>query len=305
MCVGQSISEDRTKWEKQINNGKSQTIYDKIVAFKNATSNIFSYINAQSLDGSTIYSILTEYGRPTGYISKNKYKSFDMGIAVISGTTLTNEIVKPMLTTDLNATYDDFVPYGGYEIQSCGKNLFDILKCNYACNAGGSYAINGETLEINFTASGSSGIYTYDMGEYFTENIGGKFKISFDAKATIGGYFALGVEKNEVNINIGTEYERKVVEFTILNKQKGFIIYNYSGVEKALYIKNFIIEKVDEFDGVPTPFEPYTGETIIVTNETESPTFGLKSHKGITNIISPANVKCVYPTNESGKGVLD
>ena len=52
-------------------------------------------------------------------------------------------------------------------------------------------------------------------------------------------------------------------------------------------------------------YEPYTGETITVTNDTESPAFGLKSHKGITNIISPANVKCVYPTNESGKGVLD
>ena len=52
-------------------------------------------------------------------------------------------------------------------------------------------------------------------------------------------------------------------------------------------------------------FESYTCETITVTNTTESPAFGLKSHKGITNIISPGNVKCVYPTNESGKGVLD
>ena len=54
-----------------------------------------------------------------------------------------------------------------------------------------------------------------------------------------------------------------------------------------------------------TDFEPYQGETITVTNDTESPACGLKSHKGITNIISPGNVKCVYPTNESGKGVLD
>ena len=52
-------------------------------------------------------------------------------------------------------------------------------------------------------------------------------------------------------------------------------------------------------------FEPYTGETITVTNETEAPAFGLKSHKGITHIISPGNVKCVYPTNESGVSVLE
>ena len=68
---------------------------------------------------------------------------------------------------------------------------------------------------------------------------------------------------------------------------------------------NVQIEEVSLDATEPTDFEPYTCETITVTNDTESPAFGLKSHKGITNIISPGNVKCVYPTNESGKGVLD
>ena len=108
----------------------------KIVAFKNATSNIFSYVNAQSLDGSIIYSILNEYEIPTGYISKNEYKSFYMGIGVLSGTTLTNEIVKPMLTTDLNATYDDYVPYTGdgetltHDVAKV-KNDLDNKNCGY------------------------------------------------------------------------------------------------------------------------------------------------------------------------------
>ena len=192
-------------------------------------------------------------------------------ILISSGSSFENVIFKPMITTDLSATYDDFVPYGGYEIQSCGKNLVDILKCDYVCNNGASYAINGETLEINSTGSVASGIYTSDMKEYFIENIGGKFKISFDAKATIGGHFALCEEHNAVTINIGTEYERKVVEFTMLNKPGAFIMYNYSGVAQTLYIKNFIIEKVDEFDGVTTPFEPYQIETTKVANTTESP----------------------------------
>ena len=227
-------------------------------------------------------------------------------ILISSGSSFENVIFKPMITTDLSATYDDFVPYGGYEIQSCGKNLFDILKCNYNSNDGGSYAINGETLEINSTVSGASGIFTHDMNEYFIENIGGKIKISFDAKASVGGKLNVGAENIAIfYFNVGTEYERKVLEFTILNKPTGFVIYNHGGLAQTFYIKNFIIEKVDEFDGVPTPFEPYTGETIAVTNDTEFPAFGLKSHKCITNIISPGNVKCVYPTNESGKGVLD
>ena len=132
-----------------------------------------------------------------------------------------------------------------------------------------------------------------------------KFKISFDAKASVGGIFNIGVEGIKMNLyDVGTEYERKVLEFeAVLNGP--FDIYNMSGVSQHLYIKDFMIDIVDELDGIPTAYEPYTGETITVTNETESPAFGLKSHKGITNIISPGNVKCVYPTNESGKGVLD
>ena len=69
----------------------------------------------------------------------------------------------------------------------------------------------------------------------------------------------------------------------------------------SLYISCFQIE----YGAQATDYEPYHGETITVTNETESPAFGLKSHKGLTYIISPANVKCVYPTNESGVSVLE
>ena len=132
-----------------------------------------------------------------------------------------------------------------------------------------------------------------------------KFKISFDAKASIGGIFNIGLEGTKMFLfDVGTEYERKVLEIeAVLNGV--FSLYNMSGVAQHLYIKDFMIDIVDELDGTPTAYEPYTGETITVTNDTESPAFGLKSHKGITNIISPANVKCVYPTNESGKGVLD
>ena len=55
-----------------------------------------------------------------------------------------------------------------------------------------------------------------------------------------------------------------------------------------------------------TEYEPYNdGSTVHIDSSTEFPLLGLKSFDGETNIISPGNVKCVYPTNESGKGVLD
>jgi hypothetical protein len=37
----------------------------------------------------------------------------NVAVAITSGTVLSNIIIKPMLTTNLNATYDDFVPYTG------------------------------------------------------------------------------------------------------------------------------------------------------------------------------------------------
>lgn len=37
----------------------------------------------------------------------------NVAVAITSGAVLSNIIIKPMLTTNLNATYDDFVPYTG------------------------------------------------------------------------------------------------------------------------------------------------------------------------------------------------
>lgn len=71
----------------------------------------------------------------------------DARIVVFNGATVNNLLFKPMITTDLTATYDDFEPYTGgipspnpdypQEIKSvvnptvkvCGKNLFDKNNC--------------------------------------------------------------------------------------------------------------------------------------------------------------------------------
>lgn len=46
-----------------------------------------------------------------GVIIDGAYSRINYFISVASGTTVTNLVFKPMITTDLNATYDDFVPY--------------------------------------------------------------------------------------------------------------------------------------------------------------------------------------------------
>lgn len=243
-----------------------------------------------------------------GIPSVYKGKEFDISgylvIVISNGYTCNNLTFKPMLTTDLSATYDDFVPYSGYDIKSYGKNLIDFLKIPFTCNLLSTYTINNGILDISCNETDNSGIF-FVIHKDYNAFMRRKFKISFDVKASVGGKFNIGAESIKMNLfDVGTEYERKVLEFEgVLNGY--FDFYNMSGVSQHLYLKDFMIEIVDEFDGIPTAYEPYTGETITVTNDTESPAFGLKSHKGLTHIISPGNVKCVYPTNESGKGVLD
>lgn len=51
----------------------------------------------------------------------------NIAIIVRSGATMNNEIVKPMLTTNLSATYDDFVPYTG-DAGSLNGDVASLLK---------------------------------------------------------------------------------------------------------------------------------------------------------------------------------
>ena len=48
-----------------------------------------------------------------GFYTPDSEESCRVIIVVIKNTTIPNAIIKPMITTNLNATYDDFVPYTG------------------------------------------------------------------------------------------------------------------------------------------------------------------------------------------------
>lgn len=64
-------------------------------------------------------------------------------IIVRSGATLFNKVFKPMLTTNLNATYDDFVPYTG-DGDTLTADVAEIK--NYL--GGLSFSVSGTTLSI-------------------------------------------------------------------------------------------------------------------------------------------------------------
>ena len=275
----------------------------KIVSLKNANSNLYSYINAQTPDGAIDYSILIDSLKPTGYISKNKYKSFDMGIAVLSGTTLTNEIVKPMLTTDLNATYDDFVPYGGYDIKTCGKNLVDVNTFP------SSQVLNG----ITFTTDKKAGTITLNgtATKDFNNHLFNFIVVDGIKEYSFGGWDNSKIKVIHDNLGLFTDDEfnfdglRNITNINANKKHAINCVYRQGQVFDNFVIKPYVSANYNTYVGYDN-IEPYQdGGTVHIDSTTEFPLLGLKSFNGETNIISPANVKCVYPTNESGKGVLD
>ena len=73
----------------------------------------------------------------------NGAKGLRIDIVVLSGATLNDVVVKPMLTTDLSATYEDFVPYTGdgkpltHDVAEIKKDLGDL-----------TFSANGTTLSI-------------------------------------------------------------------------------------------------------------------------------------------------------------
>lgn len=84
----------------------------KLTGTKVTSGNVFLYVNGVKKDGSSDYSILTENTKPISLIDKSVYTYLIVGVAVANGVTV-DETIKPMLTTNLSAIYDDFVPYTG------------------------------------------------------------------------------------------------------------------------------------------------------------------------------------------------
>lgn len=67
------------------------------------------------------------YAPYSGNVYTYDNTTIDYDIAVTSGTTINKELVKPMITTNLNATYDDFVPYTG-DNGNLSKDVASLLK---------------------------------------------------------------------------------------------------------------------------------------------------------------------------------
>lgn len=219
---------------------------------------------------------------------------------------LSNVIVKPMLTTDLEATIDDFVPYSGYDIKSCGRNLANVdmpTKTNngVVCtnNGDGTYTLNGTaTAEAVFAlVNNKSELYKRIVGKNILFLNGG-YKWNKDYRILINfsdsRYNRWYTEKYDGDsFVVPSGYDAAVID-----------IHVKSGVT----INNLVVKPMIAFDLDATndDFEPYQdGGTVHIDSTTEFPNFDLKSFDGATNIISPGNVQSFHADAPNGKYLLE
>ena len=232
-------------------------------------------------------------------------------ITVKKGYTCNNLIVKPMITIDLSAIYDDFVPYG-YQIKSCGKNLFHPNKTD------ARFSFDATTNEViiagNVKGNGTRDSYInlnvkgikLDKNKYYRSIVfynGEKFgdaNDNFWLLVQTNGKVGLSLNQN-TPIKDGYAYSNKV-----LGSVYGGIIDEVTIVVRKNFVSNnnkfrlMIIEAND--DEIPD-FELYKESSIQITRDTP-PVYGLKSFGGCTHIISPGNVKAVYPVNKAGADLI-
>ena len=215
-------------------------------------------------------------------------------IQILEGSIINSAIIKPMICTDASATYDDFVPYSGYDIKTCGKNL---LKLNLETDArcGVTFTKNDDgTCTIKGTA---------------TEKIYVKFgyvKLSIDTKYKLVGFEGSGIlNKFSLYMQNGDSYPNDIgngVTFTAKTTDTYVAFTIQQGTNVNMICKPMI---TTDLNATYDDYEQYKdGGTVHIDSTTEFPLLGLKSFDGETNIISPGNVEVTYAKSDSGKAIL-
>lgn len=210
-----------------------------------------------------------------------------------------------MLTTDLYATADDFVPYSGYDIKTVGKNLVNVdlptqTKNGISCinNGDGTYTLNGTaTADTAFAlVTDRSELYKRIVGKNILFLNGGhkvssNYRILFNVSTP--DYIQWGSEKYDGDsFIVPSGYDLAVVDIHV---KSGTTVNN-------LVVKPMLTTDLKATNG---DYEPYTESTTHIDSSTEFPNFDLKAFDGATHIISPGNVQSFHADAPNGKYLLE
>lgn len=196
-------------------------------------------------------------------------------IVVFNGATVNNLLFKPMITTDLTATYDDFEPYTGgipspnpdypQEIKSvvnptvkvCGKNLYpdgDLIELTKSYTTDFIPVVfNRNTIYLAFECNTNTvdGKYYINM-IYYDKN---KQKLGSNGSASQIGEKITKIEDSSSFNGIGAGNGGTNVDLKKVSYVK--IVFNiYDNTATKITYKNIVVSST------PTAYEPYHEQTV-------------------------------------------
>lgn len=245
------------------------------------------------------------YDTGGGVTAKKPNANCNVAIMIVKGTVCNNLLFKPMLTTDLTATYDDFEPYTGGipspspdypqeikrvvnpTVKVCGKNLFKATLGNITANgitctanSDGTYILNG-TCTVS-TALSIIGIFNHILNEplYLT-----------GVPSGCGSYLALG--RRDGNNILVTDGKNTKIDAGIHTDHIEFWI------TKGTTLNNVIFKPMLTTDPTATynDFEPYHEQTVTLPYDL----YGIKVPSGGNVIIGGQEYVSDYFDVERGK----
>ena len=269
----------------------------KLVGAPSGSSESF-FLYAQFDRGQSTQRLYPDIGKGAKLNNIKGCETLEIIIYVKSGKTVSNLTFKPMITTDLSATYDDFVPYSGYDIKTCGKNLL-IPNLQTVTTNGITCTNNGDgTYTFNGTATGN---VFFDINKNIAINKGTKYKaVCFKDEDYIPDKIRSSVRR----VDTANAYVFNNGSFVSDTEN----CWLWIRIEKGVTVSNLVAKPMITTDLSATydDFESYKdGGTVHIDSTTEFPLLGLKSFDGETNIISPGNVEVTYAKSDSGKTILD
>lgn len=250
--------------------------------------------------GAELKAVASDIG--TGVIINNAYPYLNYRLYINKGTTVTNLIFKPMVTTDLEATIDNFVQYSGYDIKTVGKNLLNptlqtITQDGITCtnNGDGTYTLNGTCAASDINGNKSTFIIA-------TQHAKIDDGIKFIGCPSMG---SASTFRMSVDYDDGT-YSTEYGEGTSLNIGKTMIKVNII-ISNGFTATNLTFKPMltTDLEATYDDFEQYRSSTTKITKDTEFPNFDLKSFDGATHIISPGNVQSFHADAPNGKYLLE
>lgn len=244
-----------------------------------------------------------------GVIIDDAYPYLVYRLYINKGTTVTNLTFKPMVTSDLEATIDDFVPYSGYDIKTYGKNILAYPYAQKTANNNGlTFTVLKEgmikiegTTEKSFLAFIIS---TDECNAFLLRMLKAGHDLKISAKKSVTNV--------EAYIQVFTNTNAYVKNFSDILKHDAYdwsehhviiaIQHNNPASNVNATISDIMVT-LDDSD--TTVFTPYQSSTTKITQATEFPNFDLKTFDGATHIISPGNVQSFHADAPNGKYLLE